>query len=180
MRIACIGWGSLVWSPGVLRCKGEWQLDGPRLPLEFARTSKDGRLTLVLTDGAAAVQSLWTELDYADPESAKAALQGREATGPLSVGLWPGPAPRYALGAADIAAWAQGKALDAVVWTALPPKFAGVDRKAPDSAQAAVDYLRGLDAAAAAKAREYVQEAPSQIRTAFRAAFEEQLGWRAT
>jgi hypothetical protein len=105
MKVACIGWGSLVWSPGVLRCKGEWQLDGPCLPLEFARTSKDWRLTLVLTDGAAPVPTLWTELDYADPESAKAALQGREATGPLSVGLWSGPVPRYSLGAADIAAW---------------------------------------------------------------------------
>jgi len=118
-------------------------------------------------------------LDYSDPESAKAALQGREATGPLSIGLWPGPAPRYALGAADIGAWAQSKDLDAVVWTALPPKFAGVDWNAPESPQAAVEYLKTLDAETTAKAREYVQKAPSQIRTAFRTAFEEQLGWRA-
>lgn len=97
------------------------------LPLEFARTSKNGRLTLVLTDGAATVPSLWAELDYADPQSAKDALQGREGTGPLSIRLWPGPAPRYKVGAAEVAKWAQERALDAVVWTALPPKFDNVD-----------------------------------------------------
>lgn len=179
MKIACIGWGSLVWSPGVLRCKGAWQLDGPALPLEFARTSKDGRLTLVLTDGATTVPSLWVELDYADPQSAKDALQGREGTGPLSVGLWPGPPPRYKVGAGEIAKWAEDKGLDAVVWTALPPKFANADGKAPGSADAAVAYLRGLDAETSTKAREYIEQAPPQIRTAYRTAFEEQLGWRA-
>ncbi len=178
MKIACIGWGSLVWSPGVLRCRGEWQLDGPTLPLEFARTSKDGRLTLVLTDGATAVPSLWVELDYADPQSAKDALQGREGTGPLSIGLWPGPAPRYKVGAVEIAKWAEDKELDAVVWTALPPKFADTDGSAPKSADAAVAYLKGLDADTTVKAREYVERAPAQIRTAFRAVFEERLGWR--
>ena len=178
MKIACIGWGSLVWNPGVLRCRGEWQLDGPVLPLEFARTSKDGRLTLVLTEAAAAVPSLWVELDYADPRTAKDALRGREGTGPLSIGLWPGPAPRYKVGVAEIATWAQGKGLDAVVWTALPPKFANTDGQAPHSPDAAVAYLKGLDADAAAKAREYVQRAPAQIRTRFRTVFEVQLGWR--
>ncbi len=177
MKIACIGWGSLVWSPGVLRCRGEWQLDGPMLPLEFARTSKDGRLTLVLTDGATAVSSLWVELDYADPQSAKAALQGREATGPLSIGLWPGPTPRYAVGAVEIAKWAEAKGLGAVVWTALPPKFGNADGKAPESAQSAVAYLQRLDAEVGTKAREYVVRAPAQVRTAFRVAFEEELGW---
>lgn len=178
MRIACIGWGSLVWSPGVLRCKGDWRLDGPSLPLEFARTSKDGRLTLVLTDGAASVPALWVELEYADPESARQGLAGREGSGPLSIGLWPGPAPRHKVGADEIATWAQKKGLDAVVWTALPPKFAGEDRKAPESAQAAVDYLKALDDETIAKAREYVERAPVQVVTAFRAVFEEQLGWR--
>ena len=49
MKIVCIGWGSLVWDPGVLRCVGDWQTDGPTLPLEFARVWRDGRLALVLT-----------------------------------------------------------------------------------------------------------------------------------
>jgi hypothetical protein len=178
MRIACIGWGSLVWNPGVLRCKGAWQADGPALPLEFARTSKDGRLTLVLMDGVAAVPSLWAELEYADPQSAKDALQGREGTGPLSIGLWPDRAPRYKVGAAEIARWAQEKGLDAVVWTALPPKFGSTEGRPPDSPEAALAYLMALDAPTAAKAQEYVQRAPAQVRTALRVVFEEQLGWR--
>ncbi len=46
MAIVCLGWGSLVWKPCVLRCKGDWHGYGPELPLEFARVLRDGRLTL--------------------------------------------------------------------------------------------------------------------------------------
>jgi hypothetical protein len=45
MRIACVGWGSLVWDPRDLPVKGAWRPDGPRLPIEFARQSDNGRLT---------------------------------------------------------------------------------------------------------------------------------------
>jgi 1-acyl-sn-glycerol-3-phosphate acyltransferase len=48
MRIAVLGWGSLIWSPGNLKIDREWHEDGPFLPIEFARVSQDGRLTLVL------------------------------------------------------------------------------------------------------------------------------------
>ena len=124
--IACIGWGSLVWDPLPLQCKGGWQPDGPILPLEFARTSLDGRLTLVLTAGAVPISSLWTELDYASAGEAKEALMLRENSKfPAVVGTWPGPPPRHAVGADAIAAWAAKRGMDAVLWTALGPKFGG-------------------------------------------------------
>lgn len=160
-RVACIGWGSLVWNPEDLRCVGDWQSDGPVLPVEFARTSQDGRLTLVLTEGARPVPTLWVEVDYANGQAAREALRVRERTAPRFVGLWPGPAPSHGVGAEAIAIWAVDRKLDAVVWTALPPKFRGQDNHGPGSADAAVQYLRGLDKAASAKAREYVVRAPA-------------------
>jgi hypothetical protein len=63
------------------------------------------------------------------------------------------------------------------VWTALRPKFGGVEGKAPESAAAAVEYIRELDGTAQAKARVYVERAPAQVMTPFRVAFQEQLGW---
>jgi hypothetical protein len=179
VKIACLGWGSLVWKPGVLRCVGSWQPDGPALPLEFARTSQDGRLTIVLTAGAPLVPSLWVELDYATAEGAKAALAGREGSSLHAIGCWPGTAPKYDVGAAEVTVWAMSKGLDAVVWTALQPKFRNTTGGAPESADAAIEYLRQLGPEATVAAREYVERAPSQVRTTFRSAFEEQLGWTA-
>lgn len=179
MRLACIGWGSLIWNPGVLRCAGGWCTDGPRLPLEYARTSRDGRLTLVLVDGAELVPALWTELSYPSAEEAQAALAGREGSDLHAIGLWPGKAPRHAVGAAAIPAWAKAAGMDAVVWTALKPRFGGVDGQAPVATSHALDYIHSLDDNARARAREYVLRTPAQIRTRFRAAFETELGWHA-
>lgn len=177
VKIACIGWGSLVWNPGVLRCLGGWRKDGPELPIEFSRTSRDGRLTLVLTAGSPAVPELWTELDYTQPLYALEALAGREGCVLSSVGLWPGKQPEHTAGADAIAAWATARGMDAVVWTALKPKFNQADGLAPASSSEAVNYLKQLAATAQAKAREYVERAPSQVRTPFRNAFEQDLGW---
>ena len=51
MKIAILGWGSLLWQPKDLQFDKEigWSKNGPMLPIEFARISKDGRLTLVIT-----------------------------------------------------------------------------------------------------------------------------------
>lgn len=179
MNIACLGWGSLVWNPGVLRTVGPWRADGPELPIEFARTSQDGRLTLVLVAGAPLVPCLWTELEYTAPEHAQEALAGREGCTLPGVGLWPGEAPVHAVGAERIARWAEERGLRAVVWTALRPKFNGTDGDAPASGEASVAYLRTLEARAQARAREYVERTPTQVRTPFRLTFEQELGWLA-
>ena len=48
MKIAILGWGSLVWNPRNLSIiNSAWHPDGVLLPIEFARISRDGRLTLV-------------------------------------------------------------------------------------------------------------------------------------
>ena len=178
MTVRGLGWGSLVWNPGVLRCKRGWCEDGPALPLEFARTSRDGRLTLVLVDGARPVPTLWTELDYRSPEEAQAALAGREACSLMAIGRWPSLSrvqidDTYSI----IAAWAAQREIDAVVWTALPPKFEDVEGRAPESAEQAIEYLRSRDPETLAKCREYVERAPVQVATTFRATIEDAMGW---
>lgn len=80
MAIAVIGWGSLVWAPGDLPVQLPWQVDGPRLSVEFARKSRDGRITLVLVDRdvAAPVPTLWAFLRVASLLEARTTLSARE------------------------------------------------------------------------------------------------------
>lgn len=58
MRIACIGWGSLIWNQKDLLIYGEWYKNGPALPIEFVSQSSDDRLTLVISDLAKPVPTL--------------------------------------------------------------------------------------------------------------------------
>ena len=76
--IVCIGWGSLIWCQKALPVHGQWRLDGPRLQVEFARESRDKRITLMVYDAAPAVTTLWAELNVADLDQAKRALAARE------------------------------------------------------------------------------------------------------
>lgn len=52
MTLACIGYGSLIWSPrdlsNHLKHGDRWFGDGPALPVEFARESDRRRITLVI------------------------------------------------------------------------------------------------------------------------------------
>jgi hypothetical protein len=177
VTIVCLGWGSLVWKPDVLRCESPWHSDGPMLPLEFARVSRDGRLTLVLVDGSPAVPCLWCELDYVSVDQAQIGLAGREGCDIHAIGRWPGKLPTHSAGADAIARWAVDRGVSAVLWTALPPKFGGRNGQGPASAEHAIEYLAGLGAEAKQRAEEYVRRAPAQIKTSFRTAFIQALGW---
>ncbi len=74
MKIACIGWGSLVWQPKDLIIQNEWHSDGPMLPVEFIRQSENGRLTLVITQNATPVRTLWALMSTTEIEQARRSL----------------------------------------------------------------------------------------------------------
>jgi len=73
-------------------------------------------------------------------------------------------------------AWAAARQIDAVLWTALPPKFSGVESRAP-SVDEAVSYLADLAEPTRGLAEEYVRRTPGQIATAYRRRIEADLGW---
>lgn len=178
--IACIGWGSLIWDTRNLDVDGEWRADGPPMPVEFARQSSDGRITLVIVQGFASPPTLWSVFNTRDLVEARESLRVREdvprCRAALSIADWCRSENPVSEPDATISVWASGKGLEAAVWTSLPPKFGGIDGRVP-SENEVVAYLRRLEGEARAAAEEYVRRAPRQIATAYRQAIERALGW---
>lgn len=176
--IACLAWGSLVWNPDGLNIASEWFEDGPRVPVEFARQSKDGRLTLVVGDGFQYFPSLWARMASSDLEEAIENLSAREGTSRKFISVYKkGDAvPRHV---PNIDRWAETKGVDAIVWTGLPPKFGGEDNRVP-SLDEAMKYLSALDEVTRKRAEAYVRRTPQQIRTPYRFQFERYFAWYPT
>lgn len=173
MKIACLGWGSLVWDPRELPIHHHWFGDGPFVPVEFLRQSGGNRITLVVADGAPPVQTLWALMDSDNLDVAAEALKERERTSATYIGRWwSGEAEPAHFGLVD---WASRTGVDAVIWTALPPKFDGLVRT-PSSTEV-IDHLQGLRGAERDNAEEYVRRAPKQIDTPIRREIEAVLGW---
>jgi hypothetical protein len=179
MAIACLGWGSLIWDPRLLRVRRPWFVDGPLLPIEFARQSNDGRITLVLVPGRVAlVRSLWALMSVNLLDDALESLRKRENIPEKNaadhVAHW--AKGMAAEGIADrVKSWAEGLGLDAVIWTNLPPKFNQTE-DVPSSDQV-LAYLRSLDDNSKRNAERYIRLAPPQIDTEYRRNIERDLGW---
>jgi hypothetical protein len=183
MRIAILGWGSLVWDPRRLRVSGGWHADGPQLPLELARISQDGRLTLVVYPGAPPLTTYWALSAAVTVAEARENLRVREGTHERFIGVVPGradsAAPDDAAVAQTIELWRRRSQLDAVVWTALPPNFEDDEHGGrPLTGENAIRYLLDLPSDQRRKAEEYIRRAPTQIQTPIRQAIEQRLGWR--
>jgi len=180
MKIAILGWGSLIKEPRDLPIVGEWQPDGPKLWIEFSRISRKGEragcLTLVIDEKCESeVTTLHVLSKRSDLSQAIADLQKREGTSADDIGFCDVAAGRFAPNALSrhpkscerIGAWAKDKKLDAVIWTALPRRFKdaiGI----PFTTAAALNYLNGLPAATKEKALAYIHDAPEQTMTPFR------------
>lgn len=181
VKICCLGWGSLIWNPRGLPVCGGWSTDGPALPLEFARVSTDGRVTLVICSVPHRVPALWARLEVRDLDSAKRVLANREEMEESqiarSIGFCDLLSERaYGCYAGDIGSWAKTKELDSVVWTNLKCGFQD-SRGVLPSAEQVLEHLRTLDDSGSAAAEEYIRKAPRQIDTPYRREMEREFGW---
>lgn len=176
MKIAIIAWGSLIWNAETLDYDRElgWSSSGPILPVEFARISKNGRLTLVITENGTLVQTFYAISSYADLRSAVANIKDREGTIEKYIGcfiksdntVFPKDFPY----AENISKWSRNLEIDAVIWTNLPEKWQDVtdDR---------IDYLKNLPAEKKADAKKYIINTPKEITTKLRSEIEKKLEW---
>jgi hypothetical protein len=177
MKIVVLAWGSLVWEPGALRLADKWMKGGPVLPIEFSRVSDNGRLTLVIDERHGVdvpTRYALSALDHLD--EALADLQKREGSplrnriGFIDVGrdlTCDRALASHPAACARIRTWAKDQHLDAVVWTAIEPRFqekTGV----PFSVDAAVHYLAGLQGPKRTLALDYLRKAPSDVVTPVR------------
>jgi hypothetical protein len=173
MKIACLGWGPLVWDPQELPIDA-WRRDGPPMQLEFARLSDEGWITLVLVPLAERAQCLWAPMRVETLADARQALAQREGIAPdaieRDVGYWTPDTETDFLHADVVGAWATQKKLDAVVWNALPPR----QLSTPEHA---VTALRSLSGETLRRAEETIRHTHRQIDTRYRRRIEAELSW---
>lgn len=183
MKIAILGWGSLIWCPRELNFDLRWRKAGPKLPIEFARKSCDGRLTLVIYPTAKKVKTYWTLSTESTLKAAKEDLRKREGTSPKKIGFVSLQDVKQRCQFDEsitrpIQTWAKGKKVDAVIWTDLESNFK--DKCDKDfSEEAAIKYLKCLTGDRESKAKEYIVRAPEQTDTSLRRRIKKELGWSA-
>lgn len=167
-KIACIGWGSLIWEPRDLPIIGDWHSNGPSLPVEFARQFSADHITLVIVESDHRVPTLWAELNVETVAQAVEALRVREGVPyESSIGRWPNDTQKEYPSSDAIAEWATANGVQAVVWTALLPGMKGNRGSIPTLDELTV-HLAKLEGSALSKAKIYIANAPSQIATPYR------------
>lgn len=179
MKIAIIGWGSLIWCPGSLQLDSMWHKDGPELPVEFSRISQDGRLTLVIVSGSQNVTTLWALSAFSKLDDAIANLQKREGANQSKIGwisIQDSPGDDSAKG--NIKEWLGRKSLDAAVWTNLGPKNMR-EKEVRMNERDALEYIKSVkaDNEKIKRIEEYIRNTPSQINTPNRVYLRSELGW---
>ena len=176
MKIAMLGWGSLLWEGGSEFDKwhGPWKFDGPTIPLEFSRISKKriGALTLVIDESnGSPTKVAWCLSNRQNAKDAMSDLRARECTNLENIGvvdLSPtAGVPNDAGVNGRIYAWAKSQELNVVIWTALKSNFRN-KTKQPFSVESALSYLETLTPDAKLKAAEYIIRAPEFVRTPLR------------
>lgn len=185
MKIAILGWGSLIWSPKNLNYNKEfgWNTQGPLLPIEFSRISNDGRLTLVIDKKADPIKTLFSISNYTDLDVAILDLAIREGCSKDKIGYCrkAGIAFEYMptnfLFKKEIENWLSiNHDIDAVIWTNLSVKFKDVIGLEYSPINV-IKYLQTLPSEKQVLAEEYIRKTPSQIHTNMRKIIEQEFKW---
>ena len=182
MKIAILGWGSLLWDPRDLQLATSFTLTGPSLPIEFCRVSKNHRLTLIIDETFGtlcqtyAATSACSELDEAiENLRLRDGMSSGADVGFVEIGSQkrsPVAAQRHPHAVETIADWTLNAGYDAAIWTALDSHFER-QIKEPFSVNAAMRFLENLeqqDPAAFARALDYIRRAPAATQTPVREA----------
>lgn len=183
---AILGWGSLIWQPKELAYNKTfgWQKDGPILPIEFARISKDGRLTLVITENGTKVPVLYTLSNHHNLEEAVLNLAVREGSGRNSIGSYDKNKDTFSSKFQfenEIKNWIKNTDFDAVIWTNLGENWNIKNEKGDIIRQIEperrIEYLKELKGNTSVIAEEYIRRTPIEINTDFRKEIEKKLNW---
>lgn len=185
MEIAILAWGSLVWRPThcgetlALQVPGQWAKDGPSLPVEFARISRDGSLTLVVVpDYPHHVTTLWSVSAHQELEPAIRNLATRECITENLASIHGVRKDGSRTGSVDeriasiVLDWLLARpTLGAAIWTGLgtqPSRWRDrgyAEGFTPDNA---LSYLRSVQDDETHPVHEYMRRTPAQIRTPVR------------
>jgi len=177
MKIACLGWGSLIWEPKRLKVQKEWHKDGPLLPIEFNRISKGKRVTLIIDEESKPLKVLWALMTKNNLNEAIESLWEREDCFKkedihfLKFSDDPGDKIESV-----IVDWLKSKGLDAAVWTGLSYKNREGKNKRM-SIEEVIEHLKNLGCNEQKAAEEYIRKAPRQIKTEYRKRIEAKFNW---
>jgi hypothetical protein len=183
MKIAFLGWGSLLRNNKALKIAGEWQSDGPSLPLEFSYVSRSKLLTLAILPGSRAVQTFWALSDFQDVEVAREALKTLVKTELQNIGFISRTnengnyriAPEKIV--QDLRTWVEQKELDAVVWIDFGSNFKETTEM-DFNEDNVIDFITDLSKNDQLVAEKYVISNPEQIETIIRRRLRTEFGWR--
>jgi hypothetical protein len=176
INIACIGWGSLIWRPEGLKIHDQWFQDGPILPIEFSRISKDNRVTLIIDKESKPVRTLWALMATNSIDEAIESLMTRE-----------GISNRQLIHSINrtgnstnqihniVKNWLVEKNLDSAIWTGL--SYSKKSKNKRPSIEEILNHLNVIDSSERRNAEEYIRNAPRQIDTKYRRQIEINLGW---
>lgn len=177
MNICVLGWGSLIWDPRNLKINGEWNNDGPNLPIEFAKISSGNRLTLVIKPDFDEVQTLWASSSFDSLDAARNNLMDRERCQLSSIGYFDFCKNTYSIKrleediSEELISWNVHKRFDAIIWTDLGPNF--YDRTNNNfTVENVIQFLDILPPNDFLEAKRYILNTPSQIQTRFRKSLE--------
>ncbi|MFJ5300931.1 hypothetical protein ACIQAL_30955 [Pseudomonas sp. NPDC088368] len=144
------------------------------LPIEFSRVGDGGELATAICLNAPPCQVLWAPLSFQSLSDAVSALRRRERI-PVDREDGVGIFTINSLTVGTLGKWAADRQLDAIIWTALPPRFEGVEGLIP-SLDDVLSYLIGLDGQTLEHAKYYMDNVPDQIETPYRKEIKK-LGW---